>query len=42
MKITVELSEKTVGEICDLTGIRKKGPAIRRVCALRVNCLPRT
>ncbi len=31
MKITVELPEKEVREICRLTGIPKKGPALRRM-----------
>ena len=31
MKVTVELSEKEMAEILDLTGERKKGPAIRRL-----------
>lgn len=31
MKITVELPEKEVREICRLTGIAKKGPALRRM-----------
>lgn len=31
MKITVELPEEEIEEICELTGIRKKGPAIRRL-----------
>jgi hypothetical protein len=31
MKVTVELSDKEMGEILALTGERKKGPAIRRL-----------
>jgi hypothetical protein len=31
MKITVELPESDLREICELTGIRKKGPAIRKL-----------
>lgn len=31
MKITVDLPESELREICELTGIRKKGPAIRRL-----------
>jgi hypothetical protein len=31
MKVTVELSETEMAEILDLTGERKKGPAIRRL-----------
>jgi len=31
MKITVELSETEMAEILNLTGERKKGPAIRRL-----------
>jgi hypothetical protein len=31
MKVTVELSETEMAEIQDLTGERKKGPAIRRL-----------
>jgi hypothetical protein len=30
MKITVELSEKELREICRATGEKKKGPAIRK------------
>ena len=33
MKITVELPEKDLREICRITGIAKKGPAIRRLLA---------
>ena len=33
MKITVEVSEKELAEICEITGIAKKGPAIRRLLA---------
>jgi hypothetical protein len=31
MKITVELSDSEMGEITRLTGLRKKGPAIRKM-----------
>lgn len=31
MKITVELPEKELVEICEITGIAKKGPAIRKL-----------
>ena len=31
MKVTVELSDKEMAEILDVTGERKKGPAIRRL-----------
>ena len=31
MKITVELPEAELRAICELTGIRKKGPAIRKL-----------
>ena len=31
MKITVDLSETELVEICEITGISKKGPAIRRL-----------
>jgi len=31
MKVTVELSDHAMAEILDLTGERKKGPAIRRL-----------
>ena len=33
MKVTVELSDHEMAEILDLTGERKKGPAIRRLMA---------
>ena len=33
MKVTVELSDYEMAEILDLTGERKKGPAIRRLMA---------
>jgi hypothetical protein len=33
MKITVELSDSEVLEICRVTGERKKGPAIRKLVA---------
>lgn len=31
MKITVDLPETELAEICEITGISKKGPAIRRL-----------
>lgn len=31
MKITVELPEQDLQEICKITGIAKKGPAIRKL-----------
>jgi hypothetical protein len=31
MKVTVELSDKEMAEILELTGEHKKGPAIRRL-----------
>jgi hypothetical protein len=31
MKVTVELSDQEMGEVLELTGERKKGPAIRRL-----------
>jgi hypothetical protein len=31
MKVTVELSDQEMAEILNLTGERKKGPAIRRL-----------
>jgi hypothetical protein len=31
MKITVDLPESELAEICHLTGIHKKGPAIRKL-----------
>jgi hypothetical protein len=31
MKVTVELSDQEMTEILELTGERKKGPAIRRL-----------
>lgn len=31
MKITVELPDSELREICHITGIRKKGPAIRKL-----------
>lgn len=31
MKITVELPENELAEICEITGIKKKGPAIRKL-----------
>jgi hypothetical protein len=31
MKVTVELSEEEMVEVLELTGERKKGPAIRRL-----------
>lgn len=33
MKITVELSDSDIEEICRLTGESKKGPAIRKMVA---------
>lgn len=33
MKITVELPESELSEICKITGIVKKGPAIRKMLA---------
>ncbi len=33
MKITVDLPETELVEICEITGISKKGPAIRRMLA---------
>ncbi len=33
MKISVELSENELVEICEITGITKKGPAIRKLLA---------
>jgi hypothetical protein len=33
MKITVELSDSDIKEICQITGERKKGPAIRKLVA---------
>ena len=33
MKITVDLPETDLIEICEITGISKKGPAIRRLLA---------
>ena len=33
MKITVELPENELAEICEITGISKKGPAIRKLLA---------
>ena len=33
MKVTVEFSDHEMAEILDLTGERKKGPAIRRLMA---------
>ena len=37
MKITVELPEKELAEICEITGITKKGPAIRKLLADSLN-----
>ena len=31
MKVTVELSDQEMSEVMELTGERKKGPAIRRL-----------
>ncbi len=33
MKITVEVSDSDIKEICRVTGERKKGPAIRKLVA---------
>jgi hypothetical protein len=33
MKITVEMSDSDIKEICRVTGERKKGPAIRKLVA---------
>ncbi len=33
MKITVELPENELAEICKITGVAKKGPAIRKLLA---------
>jgi hypothetical protein len=33
MKITVEISDSDLHEICRITGERKKGPAIRKLVA---------
>jgi len=33
MKITVDLPESELTEICEITGIAKKGPAIRKLLA---------
>jgi len=33
MKITVELPENELAEICEITGVAKKGPAIRKLLA---------
>ena len=33
MKITVELSDSDITEICRVTGEKKKGPAIRKLVA---------
>ena len=33
MKITVEISESDIKEVCRLTGESKKGPAIRKLVA---------
>jgi len=33
MKITVDLPETELTEICEITGITKKGPAIRKLLA---------
>ncbi len=33
MKITVELPDSELREICEITGIQKKGPAIRKLLA---------
>jgi hypothetical protein len=31
MKVTVELSDSELRDVCRLTGVRKKGPAIRKL-----------
>lgn len=33
MKITVDLPEAELAEVCEITGIVKKGPAIRKLLA---------
>jgi hypothetical protein len=33
MKITVEIPENELAEICEITGVSKKGPAIRKLLA---------
>ncbi len=33
MKITVEISEKDMRDVIQLTGVKKKGPAIRKLVA---------
>jgi len=33
MKITVELPDSELAEICEITGVAKKGPAIRKLLA---------
>jgi hypothetical protein len=33
MKITVEISDSEIKEICNMTGEKKKGPAIRKLVA---------
>ena len=33
MKVTIDLADAELREICALTGIRKKGPAIRQLLA---------
>ncbi len=36
MKITVDLPESEIAEICEITGINKKGPAIRKLVTDRL------
>ena len=31
MKVTVELSDSELQDVCRMTGVRKKGPAIRKL-----------
>lgn len=33
MKVTVDLPETEIAEVCTITGIAKKGPAIRKLLA---------
>ncbi len=33
MKITVEISDSDLKEVCRITGVHKKGPAIRKLVA---------
>ena len=37
MKITVEVSDSELNEICRLTGEKKKGPAIRKLVVSALN-----